>query len=328
MSNEKQPATQVSRRDVHGHRRHRCRDHDRAAPRARRRRVPGAQRHRQRRRRRLHPRHGHVEPDQRGEERQHRRAVRPRRERGRQGGPREARDARELAEGGPVQGLPRHAREAEGHRRGARRDAGSQARPDRHGRDAAGQARLRAEAADAHDQRGPGAHRSGAEVQGRHADGQPGPLGRGPAPDAGVARRRRDRPGARGALLDQPADLAAGHAAADRDAGGARRPGLGHVDRPRADAPVPQDLPPVRLARVAGLRRRRDGRHGLSRPGRGVHDPEARRADQRHLDARLQLPAAGCPASADSASASSTTTAIRRRRSSTCRSRSAATCRR
>ena len=44
--------------------------------------------------------------------------------------------------------------------------------------------------------------------------------------------------------------------------GGARRPGLGSVDRPRADAPVPPDLPPVRLARVAGLRRRRDGRHG------------------------------------------------------------------
>ena len=45
---------------------------------------------------------------------------------------------------------------------------------------------------------------------------------------------------------------------------------------------VPQDLPSVRLARVAGLRRRRDGRHGLPRHGRGVHDPEARCADERH----------------------------------------------
>ena len=45
-------------------------------------------------------RHGHVEPAQRGEERQHRRAVRLRRERGRQGGPGEARDAREVPEGG------------------------------------------------------------------------------------------------------------------------------------------------------------------------------------------------------------------------------------
>ena len=183
---------------------------------------------------------------------------------GRQGGPGAARHARQVPEGGRVQGLPRDAREAEGHRRGARRHARSHARRDRHGRDAARQARLRAEAADAHDQRGPGADRGRAEVQGRDADGQPGPLGRGPAPDAGMARRRRDRPGARGALLDQPPDLAAGHAPADRDAGGARRPGLGSVDRPRADAPVPQDVPSVRLARVAGLRRRRDGRHGAA----------------------------------------------------------------
>ena len=109
---------------------------------------------------------------------------------------------------------------------------------------------------------------------------------------------------------------------------GARRPRLGPVARPRADAAVPQDLPPVRLARVAGLRRRRDGRHGLSRHRRGVHDPEARCADERHLDAGLQLPAAGARRSAGSASASNTTTAIRRRRSSTCRSRRAARCRR
>ena len=75
--------------------------------------------------------------------------------------------------------------------------------------------------------------------------------------------------------------------------GGARRPRLGTVARPRADAPVPQDVPSVRLARVAGLRRRRDGRHGLSRHGRGVDDPEARRADQHHRVAGLQLPAPG-----------------------------------
>ena len=51
---------------------------------------------------------------------------------------------------------------------------------------------------------------------------------------------------------------------------GAGRPGLGPVARPGAGAPVPQDLPPVRLARLAGLRRRRDGRHGVSRDGRVV----------------------------------------------------------
>ena len=70
--------------------------------------------------------------------------------------------------------------------------------------------------------RGARADRGGAEVQGRDADGQSGPLRRGPAPDAGVVRGRRHRPGARGALLDQPPDLAAGHAAADRGAGRCR----------------------------------------------------------------------------------------------------------
>ena len=234
MSNEKQPATSVSRRTFMSTAATAAGHHDRAAPRARRHGFPGAQRHRERRHRRLHPRHGHLQPAQRDQERQRRRAVRSRRERGGQRGPQAARHAREIAEGSPVQGLPRHAREAEGHRRRARGDAGSLACPDRDGLDAAGQARVRAEAADAHHQRGSRAHRSGAEVQGRHADGQPGPLGRGSAADAGMARRRRHRSGARGALLDQPADLAAGHAAPDRDAGRARRPRLGHVAGPRA----------------------------------------------------------------------------------------------
>ena len=52
---------------------------------------------------------------------------------------------------------------------------------------------------------GAGADRGGPEVQGRHADGQPGALGRGRPPDRGVDRRRRHRQGPRGALLDQPA---------------------------------------------------------------------------------------------------------------------------
>ncbi|MCK7496489.1 MAG: hypothetical protein MZW92_40465 [Comamonadaceae bacterium] len=99
----------------------------------------------------------------------------------------------EAPRGGPqrgaLQGLPRDAREAEGHRRRGRGHARPRARRDRDGRDAARQARLRAEAADAHGVRGAGAHRGGAQVQGRHADGQPGPLGRGRAPDRGVDRR-------------------------------------------------------------------------------------------------------------------------------------------
>ena len=93
--------------------------------------------------------------------------------------------------------------------------------------------------------------------------------------------------------------------------------------------PVQPDLPPVRLARVAGLRRRRDGRHGVSRDGRGVHGPEARRADERHRDAE---PTTSCRRRPDERrlrqARRRTTTAIRRRRSSTCRSRRAATCRR
>ena len=55
--------------------------------------------------------------------------------------------------------------------------------------------------------------------------------------------------------------------------------------------PVQPHLSPVRLARVAGLRRRRDGRHGLPRDGRGLHDSEARRADQRDCVGSLQRPA-------------------------------------
>ena len=247
--------------------------------------------------------------------RQHRGALRLRRERGRQGRPGAARDdAGEVPEGDRLQRLPRDAGEAEGHRRGARRDARSHARRDRDGRDAARQARLRAEAADAHHQRGARADRGGTEVQGRDADGQSGPLRGGAAPDAGVVRGRRHRPGARGALLDQPPDLAAGHAAAGRGAAGAGRPGLGPVVRSGADAPVPQDLPPVRLARLAGLRRRRDGRHGVSRDGRGVDGPEARRTDQRRS---RRSATTSCPRrrdSAASASACSTTTAILLRR--------------
>ena len=69
------------------------------------------------------------------------------------------------------------------------------------------------------------------EVQGRHADGQPGPFRRGRPAHRGVDQRRRHRQGARGALLDEPADLGAGHAAPDRDAAGAGRPRLGSVDR-------------------------------------------------------------------------------------------------
>ena len=113
------------------------------------------------------------------------------------------------------------------------------------------------------------------------ADGQPGPVGRGRAPDRGVAGRRGHRRGDRGPLLDEPADLAAGHAAPDRHAAGAGRSRLGHVDRPVADAAVPHGVSPVQLARLVGLRRGRPGRHGVPRDGRVLLDAPARLPDQR-----------------------------------------------
>ena len=94
----------------------------------------------------------------------------------------------------------------------------------------------------------------------------------------------------------------------------AGRPGLGSVARPGAGAPLPQDVSPVRLARLAGLRRRRDGRHGVSRDGRVVDGPEAGRADERRWRRSATTSCRRRRDSADTASACSTTTAIRPRR--------------
>ena len=143
------------------------------------------------------------------------------------------------------------------------------------------QARLRAEADDADGVGGAAADRGGPPVQGRHADGQPGAFGRGRAPDRGVDRRRRHRQGPRGPLLDEPPDLAAGHATAGRHAAGARRAGLGPVDRAGADAPVSPGLPSLQLARVVRLRLRRARRHGLPRDGRELPGAQARVPDER-----------------------------------------------
>jgi hypothetical protein len=96
---------------------------------------------------------------------------------------------------------------------------------------------------------------------------------------------RRHRPGARGALLDQPPDLAAGHAAADRGAG---RPDGLDWDLwlgPAPMRPFHKTYHPFGWRAWQDFRRRRHGRHGVSRHGRGVHGAEARRADERHRDA-------------------------------------------
>ena len=74
-------------------------------------------------------------------DREHRRPVRRRLRAG-------GRDLQEVPGRQAVQGLPRHAGRAEGHRRGHHRHTRSQPRRDRHGRHGAEEARLRAEAAD------------------------------------------------------------------------------------------------------------------------------------------------------------------------------------
>ena len=82
------------------------------------------------------------------------------------------------AEGREVSGLPRDAREAEGHRRGDRRHSRSHARGDRVERDGCREARLRAEADDLVGARSaaPGEESEGEAGQG--AAGQPAPLRR------------------------------------------------------------------------------------------------------------------------------------------------------
>ena len=61
---------------------------------------------------------------------------------------------------------------------------------------------------------------------------------------------------------------------------------------PAPARPFHKTYHPFVLARLAGLRRRRHGRHGVSRDGRVVHGPEAGRADEHHRDVRRHRAAA------------------------------------
>ena len=104
------------------------------------------------RRRLRERRHGHEQPAQRGEDRQHRRAVRLRR--ARRPRPAEQRGTtRQVPEGDRLQDF-RVMLEKQKDIDAVLVATPDHARRDRHGRDAARQARLRAEAADAHGQRG------------------------------------------------------------------------------------------------------------------------------------------------------------------------------
>ena len=122
---------------------------------------------------------------------------------------------KQYREGAEVQRLPQDARQGrQEYRRGDRHHPGPHAR---HGGDVAHgarQARLRAEAADAHRLGSAAADGSRRQIQGRDADGQPGLLERRHAAVRRDDLGRRDRQRHRSACLDRPSDLAAGP---DRD---------------------------------------------------------------------------------------------------------------
>ena len=148
-------------------------------------------------RRDRHRRHGRLEP-QGLRRREHRRPVR-------RGPCLRREDHRALPERQGLSRLQGDAREGEGHRRRDHRDAGPHARRDHDGRAAGRQARVLPEAADPHRARGAHDHRGGPPIQGRHADGQPGPVLPVDAAAEGMARRRGDRQRDRGPRLDGPA---------------------------------------------------------------------------------------------------------------------------
>ena len=206
-------------------------------------------------------------------------------------------DREHEAPGGPgassqaLHRLPRDARQAEGHRRGHGGHARSHARGHRAGGHGPRQARVRAEAA--HLVRG-GSSKARAEgrgIEGRHADGQSGPLVRRCAAAERVHLGGRHRRRARGARLDRSAarilaasgsETRTGHNGRDagrRESLGCRgplgedgrgdgvlsRPGearLGSVSRGRAACAVPPRLPPLQLARLGRLGRGSARRHG------------------------------------------------------------------
>jgi len=85
-------------------------------------------------------------------------------------------------------------------------------------------------------------------------------------------------------------------------------------------------LSPVLVARVAGLRRRRDGRHGLYVMDAAVHVLKLGYPPVLASEPFNVVAVTGCRAGWQGSRASCTTTATLRRRSSTCRSRRAATC--
>src|SRR5437870_5154076 len=91
-----------------------------------------------------------------------------------------------------------------------------------------------------------------------------------------MGRGGRHRDGARGALLDQSADLAAGDRPAARGVLRARYARLEPVAGARAGAAVSSGVRAVQVARFLGFRHRRAGRHGVPHHGRRLLDPRSR----------------------------------------------------
>ena len=162
----------------------------------------------------------------------------------------------------------------------------------RHG-DADGQALLLPEAADLVGRRSPRHARAGrARRRSATQMGNQGTAEDGFREGVEVLRAGRPRAGQGDPRLDQPPDLAAGDRPARRRRRASRTRPLGRVPRPGARPALQPGLSPVHLARLAGLRHRRPGRHGLPHHQRRRHGPGAVRPrvgrGRRHLGDRRQ----------------------------------------
>ncbi len=194
-----------------------------------------------------------------------------------------------------VRRLPRDAGEGAGHPGHRQHHAGPSARQHQHRRPPAGRRRHLAQAGGERPPRGPPHGRRGAREQ------RPLPSARlqqqpRSAHAGGLDQRRRDRHGSRGAQLDQPSVLAAGHVSLSPErAAGAGGLQLGAVAGTGGRSSLPSEL---YLRGLSGLVRVRHGlprRHGSLQPVAALSHPEPRRArvrrrpaEQRRVGRRTQ----------------------------------------
>ena len=138
------------------------------------------------------------------------------------------------------------------HRRRDRRHAGSHARHRGHVVHGARQARVRAKAAGAHDLGSAPTARGRREIQGRHADGQPGLFQRRHAAVRRDHLERRHRRGHRSPRLERPSAVAARPDRNSEAGSGSVHSGLGPLARRRAKSgrsrPTARPIPTARAA--------------------------------------------------------------------------------